>query len=52
MVEEVLPIRDGRPENAVAYLVGSVSAGLVAVWTGMTSARRMLRAERSLQKEL
>jgi CrcB protein len=52
MVEAVLLIRDGRPEYAVAYLVGSVFAGLLAVWTGMTSARLVLRAERWLQEEL
>ena len=52
MVEAVLLIRAGRPEDAVAYLVGSVSAGLLAVWIGMRSARLVLRAERWLQEEL
>ena len=52
MVAAIVLIRDGRPENAVAYLVGSVSAGLLAVGIGMTSARLVLRTERWLQEEL
>ncbi len=52
MVEAVLLIRDGRPWDAIAYLAGSVAAGLLAVWIGMTSARLVLRAERWLQEEL
>jgi len=52
MVETVELIRDGRPEVAIAYLVASVFAGLLAVWIGMTSARVVLRAERWLQQEV
>jgi CrcB protein len=52
MVEAVLLVRDGRPADAIAYLVGSVAAGLLAVWTGMTGARLAVRAERWLQEEI
>jgi CrcB protein len=52
MVETVELLRDRRPETAVAYLAGSVFAGLFAVWIGMMSARIVLRAERWLQQEV
>jgi CrcB protein len=51
-VEAVDLVRSGHPEIAFAYLAGSVVAGLLAVWTGMTSARVVLRAERWLQEEI
>jgi CrcB protein len=50
-VEAIQLIRDGRPAVAVAYLVASVVAGLVAVWFGMISARMVLRVERWLQQD-
>jgi CrcB protein len=43
MVEAVLLVRAGRSEDAAAYLVASVIAGLAAVWTGMSAARLVLR---------
>ena len=46
MVEAVELIRHGHPETALAYVAGSVFAGLLAVWSGMTGARVALRAER------
>lgn len=52
MVEAVLLVRAGKPEIALAYLAGSVVAGLFAVWFGMLSARVVLRAERWLQEEM
>lgn len=51
MVEAILLIRDGHPQDAAVYLAASVIAGLAAVWLGMTSARLVLRAERWLQEE-
>jgi fluoride exporter len=49
-VEAVDLIRTGHTGLALAYLAGSVFAGLLAVWTGMMSARLALRAERWLQE--
>lgn len=44
VVEAVLLVRAGDPVAALAYLLGSVLAGIVAVWLGMTAARKVLRA--------
>ncbi len=49
-VEAVDLVRAGHTGLALAYLAGSALAGLLAVWTGMTSARLALRAERWLQE--
>jgi CrcB protein len=49
-VEAVDLIRAGHTALAIAYLAGSVFAGLLAVWAGMISARLALRAERWLQE--
>jgi fluoride exporter len=51
MVEAIQLMRDGRPAVAVAYLAASLTAGLLAVWTGMTGARVAMRIERWLQQE-
>lgn len=51
-VEAVQLIRDGRLDTAAAYVFGSMFAGLLAVWIGMTSAQVLLRAEHWLQEEL
>jgi CrcB protein len=42
----------GYPGVAVAYLLASLAAGLVAAWLGMVSARLALRAERWMQEAL
>jgi fluoride exporter len=49
-VEAIDLIRAGHTGLALAYLAGSVFAGLLAVWAGMMSARMALRAERWLQE--
>ena len=49
-VEATDLVRAGHAETALAYLAGSIFAGLLAVWAGMTSARMALRAERWLQE--
>lgn len=49
-VEAIDLFRAGHAETALSYLVGSVLAGLFAVWAGMTGARLALRAERWLQE--
>jgi fluoride exporter len=49
-VEAVDLVRAGHAVTALVYLVGSVFAGLLAVWAGMTAARGALRAERWLQE--
>ena len=51
-VEAIDLVRAGHPETALAYVAGSVLAGLVAVWTGMKSARVAMRAERWLQESI
>jgi fluoride exporter len=45
-VEATDLIRAGHAGTALAYLAASVCAGLLAVWTGMTSARVALRGPR------
>lgn len=40
MVEADLLVRDGHPALAIGYLVGSVLAGLLAVWLGILVGRR------------
>jgi CrcB protein len=49
-VEAVDLVRAGHAGTALAYLTGSVFAGLLAVWAAMASARVALRAERWLQE--
>jgi CrcB protein len=49
-VEAIDLVRAGHAGTSIAYVAGSVFAGLLAVWAGMTSARMALRAERWLQK--
>jgi CrcB protein len=51
-VEAVDLVRAGHPETALAYVAGSVLAGLLAVWAGMKSARLAMRAERWLQEAI
>jgi CrcB protein len=43
-VEAIDLVRAGHAGTALAYLAGSVFAGLLAVLAGMTSARMALRA--------
>jgi fluoride exporter len=45
-VEAIDLVRAGHAGTALAYLTGSVFAGLLAVWAGMTSARMALPPER------
>jgi fluoride exporter len=49
-VEAIDLVRAGHAGTAIAYLVASVFAGLLAVWAGITTARAALRAERWLQE--
>jgi fluoride exporter len=49
MVDAVQLVRDGNAETAIAYVVTSLLAGLVAAWLGMVSARVAMRLERRLQ---
>lgn len=48
VVESDLLFGSGHLVLGVSYLAGSVAAGLMAVWIGMTAARWVLRAERWL----
>ena len=50
MVDAVQLVHDGRPTTAVAYVLASLFAGLLAVWLGMGSARVAIRAERWVQE--
>jgi fluoride ion exporter CrcB/FEX len=49
-VEAIDLVRAGHAATALVYLAGSIFAGLLAVWAGMTSARMALRAEQWLQR--
>lgn len=49
MIDAVQLVRDGKAETAIAYVVTSLLAGLVAAWLGMVSARVVIRVERRLQ---
>lgn len=51
-VEAVLLARGGHFGLAALDVVGSLAAGLVAVWLGMVLARLVGRAERWLQRQL
>jgi fluoride exporter len=51
-MEAIDLVRAGHAGTAIAYLAGSVFAGLLAVWAGMASARMALRAERWLQETI
>lgn len=50
MVDAVKLLRDGHPETAVAYVLATLAAGLMAMWLGVTGARVVLRAEHWLQE--
>lgn len=52
VVGAVLLVRADRIGMALAYVLASALAGLLAVWIGMTSARLVLRAERWLSQEI
>ena len=47
MVDTDLLVRDGNAGTAAAYVIGSVIAGLVAVFTGIAIASRLGRTEPS-----
>lgn len=47
MVDTDLLVRDGNAGTAAAYVIGSVIAGLVAVFTGIAIASRLRRTEPS-----
>lgn len=50
-VEAVLLVRAGHVATALAYVLTTVVGGLIAVWSGMTGARVVMRAERWIQQE-
>ena len=51
VVEGVLLVRGHHVATAASYVLGSLFAGLLAVWMGMTLARLVVRAEQWLQRE-
>lgn len=51
VVEAVLLVRAGAADDAVAYVLGSLVAGLLAALSGMTAGRLAVRTERWLQQE-
>jgi CrcB protein len=44
-VDADLLVRDGHPGIAAAYIVGSVVAGLIAVWIGIVAGRAIVGTE-------
>ncbi len=49
MVDAVQLVHGGHPATAAAYVLGSLAAGLLAVWAGMAGARVVGSAERWLR---
>jgi CrcB protein len=50
MVDTVLLVDRGHPATALLYLLGSLLAGLAAVWAGLVAARAAVAARRRVRR--